>query len=125
MKDLPIVVTNQVKQLESQDPQALVAVFDAYGDYLYASATHEGALGYTSAELLDMHLAEVVDPAEHRGAYVLRTISVFYTRPIPFSSRLIAKSGARVPVSGTLRHIRADSGVRYFITCVRAAADAS
>lgn len=115
---LPSSIMAQIQQLESQDPQALVAVFDAFGYYLYASAGHEQVLGYTAEELLKSHLSKIVDLPEHHAAYVLRTISVFYRRPIPFSSRLVAKSGTLIPVAGTLQHFRAPNGVRYFLTSV-------
>jgi PAS domain S-box-containing protein len=96
-----------------------VAVVDAYGYYLYASPGHEQVLGYTAEELQTTHLAKIVDSPAHRAAYVLRTISVFYNRPIPFTSSLVARSGSRVHVAGTLQHFREPDGVRYFITSVR------
>ena len=119
MPDLPADILDLVTELESQDPQALVAVLDAYGFYLYASPNHLPAMGYSSAELLDAHLSQIVHRAEHRAAYVLRTISVFYTRPLQFSSRIVSKDGDRINITGTLRHYRDESGARYFITSIK------
>jgi PAS domain S-box-containing protein len=115
----PPSIVEYVKELESKDAGILVAVFDRDGYYLYASANHEPALGYTAEELLNMHLSQVVDKAEHRAAWVLRTIAVFYTRPIPFSTRLVSKSEKLVPITGTLSHLRDSRGEMYFITSVK------
>lgn len=116
---LPRQIVEYVMECESKDPQALVAIFDRDGYYLYATANHQPALGYSASELTSMHLSEVVDPPLHHAAWVLRTVSVFYTKPIHFSSRLVAKSGKLVHVSGTLRHIHEPGNDRYFVTCVK------
>ncbi|MDF2461540.1 MAG: hypothetical protein K0S68_943, partial [Candidatus Saccharibacteria bacterium] len=89
MARLPSFVMSHVKELESKDAEAVIAVFDATGYYLFASRNHTEAIGYSPEELLTMHLSQVVDPAEHHPAWVLRTISVFYSGPLKFSSRLI------------------------------------
>ena len=115
---LPPQVTQYVAELESKDSGALVAVFDRNGYYLYATPNHQQAVGYAPGELLGMNLAQVVDRSEHHAAWVLRTISVLYTKPIHFSSRLAAKSGELIPISGTLRHIHDPHSDRYFVTCV-------
>ncbi len=117
-KGLPPSVVKYVKELESEDPGILVAVFDKDGYYLYASPNHEQVLGYTPEYLLTRHLSRIVDPREHRAAWLLRTLAVFYTRPIQFSTRLVAKSGERVHVAGTLRHLRGPHNEMYFITSV-------
>jgi PAS domain S-box-containing protein len=118
MNSLPPAIASVARDLEARDAEAIVAVFDEFGHYLYASPNHQDALGYTQAELELMHLSDVVEKAEHRAAYVLRTIIVFYSRPIRFSSHLVSKAGELVEVSGTLRHTR-DQGTMYFLTSVR------
>jgi len=120
MSRLPSRITKLIEELEAQDPDALVAVFDALGYYHYASANHQEILDYTADELLKIHLSKIVDPAYHHRAFVLRTISVFYDRPIRFSSNLITKAGHRVQVAGTLQHFRDPGDERFFITFVRA-----
>ena len=112
---LPPQIVEYVQQLESGDSEALVAVFDIHGYYLYASPNHKQVLGYTADELLKMHLSQLVDKSEHHAAWVLRTISVFYTKPVHFSTRLVAKSGNVIGIAGTMRHMRQD-GYRYFVT---------
>jgi PAS domain S-box-containing protein len=119
MPKLPPSIVSEVQKLASEGDDQVIAVFDANGFYLYASPNHKEAIGYTEEELLEMHLSQVVDKPEHHNAWVLRTISVFYSGPMSFSSYLSRKSGERVKVAGTLRHFRVPGGVRYFITCVR------
>ena len=116
---LPALITEHIQRLESADPEALIAVFDEYGNYLYVSPNHELATGYTIDELLSMHLSQTLHPTDHNAAYVLRTISVFYPRPIPFSGRVITKSGAHVKISGTIQHRRSPEGTMYFVSSVR------
>jgi PAS domain S-box-containing protein len=116
MAVLPAEVAKYVAELESKDAGALVAAFDSDGYYLYASPNHEQALGYATDELLRMHLSHAVHWREHHAAWVLRTIAVFYARQIPFSSRLVAKSGKLVPIAGTLHHLRLSEHKMYFIT---------
>jgi len=116
---LPVQVTNYIEELESTDPEALVAVFDRNGYYLYATPNHDSAIGFTPEVLLRMNLTEIIDKRDHHAAWVLRTISVLYAKPIPFSSRLVAKSGDLVPISGTLRHISVPGGEMYFVSFVR------
>lgn len=117
--DLPPHILAYVESLEASDEQALVAVFDRDGYYLYASANHEQILDYTADELLRLHLSQVVEESQHHAAWVLRTVSVFHTKPLPFSTRLVAKSGQLVPISGILRHIHRPGGERYFVTVVK------
>jgi PAS domain S-box-containing protein len=116
---LPRQIVEYVEELESDDASAMVAVFDADGYYLYASPNHEQALGFTSQDLLSKHLSQTVDKQEHHAAWVLRTISVFHTRPMKFSSHLVAKSGELIHVAGTLRHMREPRRPMYFVTCVK------
>ena len=118
---LPPKVQAYVSELESLDPEALVAVFDRDGYYLYASPNHRSSLGYTSGELQSMHLSQVVVVSDHHAAWVLRTVAVFRSRPIPFSSRLVSKAGELVRVSGTLLHLRTSELDRYFVTSVHPA----
>jgi PAS domain S-box-containing protein len=115
--ELPPQIELLVGHLESQDPEALVAVFDRDGFYLYASPNHEPAIGYTEAELITMHLSQTVDSSLHHAAWVLRTISVFSSKPIHFSSLLVAKSGRPVRIAGTLQHVRTTAkDERFFVT---------
>jgi PAS domain S-box-containing protein len=117
--DLPINVSEYVHDRESEDAEALVAVFDRNGNYLYASDNHLEAVGYAADELTQLNLAQLVIKSDHHAAWVLRTISVLYIHPLQFSSRLMAKSGVVVPVAGTLAHQQDERRERYFITCVR------
>lgn len=116
--DLPGKVLEYVERLELEHATALVAVFDRHGFYLYASPNHEAALGYTADELMGMHLSQTVEPSKHHAAWVLRTISVLYSQPLPFSTRLVGKNGDLVAISGTVRHLRDTTGDLYFVTCV-------
>jgi PAS domain S-box-containing protein len=116
---LPPSIQELADRLANDDAEVLVAVFDRYGNYLLASDNHLQAVGYTAAELVEMNLAQLVIKDDHRAAWVLRTISVFYTRPMHFASRLVAKSGAVIKVAGTLTHVQDAKGDRYFITSVR------
>ena len=116
---MPRHITAYVQELESNDPQALLAIFDRDGYYLYATPNHEQAIGYTTQELTSMHLSQTVDPPLHHAAWVLRTVSVLYTKPIQFSSRLVTKSGEIVHISGNLRHLHEPGSDRYFVTSVR------
>jgi len=120
-QSLPSQVVEYIEELESQDSEALVAAFDRNGYYLYATPNHDQVIGFTANDLLSKNLAQIVDQAEHHAAWVLRTISVFYSKPIPFSSRLVAKSGARIRVSGTLRHIAGSKGEMFFVTSTKPA----
>jgi PAS domain S-box-containing protein len=117
MKDLlPIPVAEYVEQLESEESEALVAAFDRYGYYLYASSNHNRVIGFTATELEGMNLAQIIDQPFHHAAWVLRTISVIYAKPVPFSSRLVSKTGGLVRISGTLLHISTPEGERYFVS---------
>jgi len=116
---LPQKVLKCVASLESADSGALVAAFDKDGFYVYASANHLEAVGYSDDELLKIHLSEIVDKSYHHAAWVLRTVSVFYANPIRFSTRIVAKSGDLVQIAGTLRHIREPREPMYFVTCTK------
>jgi hypothetical protein len=122
---LPVQISDYIAQLESQDPAALVAAFDRYGFYLYATPNHEPVIGYSAADLLTMNLTQVINQPEHHAAWVLRTISVLYSKPIPFSTKLVAKPGHLVRISGTLRHISVPEGGMYFVSSVKVMASAS
>jgi PAS domain S-box-containing protein len=115
----PPSILKRATDLESKDPRNVVAIFDRDGYYLYASANHDQALGYTPDELTQMHLSTIVHKPDHHAAWVLRTIVALSPKPIHFSSRLVAKSGSLVHVSGDLRHVREPHGEMYFITCVK------
>ena len=116
---LPARVAEYLERLESDDPEALTAVLDRNGYYLYASPNHDRAVGYTADELETMNLAQVVDLPFHHAAWVLRTIVVLTSKPIPFSSRLVTKSGVRVRIAGTLAHMNVPEKGLYFITSAR------
>jgi PAS domain S-box-containing protein len=118
MSQLPDIVTKRVRELEAEDPTALVAVFDPFGYYLYASPHHRPVLGYTPRELLEINLAQVVERADHNAVFMLRTIVTIYTKPVTFSAHLLTKKGERVKLSGHLYHIRHE-GERYFLTSTK------
>ncbi|HEY2003733.1 MAG TPA: PAS domain S-box protein [Candidatus Saccharimonadia bacterium] len=119
--DLPPKILGYIERLESDHSEALVAAFDRNGYYLYASPNHEAVIGFTAEELTSMHLSQTIEKSQHHAAWVLRTISVLYPEPLRFSTRLVAKSGAIIPISGTLRHLRDTGGDRYFISCANPA----
>src|SRR6266576_5551411 len=61
-----------IQTIVSENPGALVTLFDDMGFIVYASDNHESELGYSPQELIGIHWSERVHPGSHQQAYLYR-----------------------------------------------------
>jgi len=103
MTKVPADILARAKQLESDSPRSMVAIFAPTGDYLYASQSHRSLLGYTPNELIGKNLMrDIIDPQDLPHTQLAFMDAILHGKSVVIGVNLRHRSGE-------VSHVRAEA----------------